>query len=279
MSLALTSRLLELLDARRPFYLATVVAAHGAAPFRVGEKLLVHPNGEREGSLGSNALDEAVARSVTERLGDDSVWMLRLDAEGNPLRPRRGLRDAERDPASADVSVEPMLPPPRLIIVGAGHIAVPLARLAKILDFEVVVIDDRARFASRERFPDADSIVVDDFRRAIEAQEITPWTYLVLVTRGHEHDEATLRRVVGSPAPYIGMIGSRRRVLLVFQRLAEQGVPAHFIDRIFAPVGLDIGSRTPEEIALAILAEIVNVRRGGNAASLSLRMRGRPKRL
>jgi xanthine dehydrogenase accessory factor len=171
-----------------------------------------------------------------------------------------------------------MLPPPRLIVVGAGHIAVPLARFAKALDFEVVVIDDRASFASRERFPDADQVVVDDFQRAIEAQPITPWTYLVLVTRGHEHDEATLQRVVTSPAPYIGMIGSRRRVLLVFQRLAQQGVPDHFLDRIYAPIGLDIGARTPEEIALAIMAEIVNVRRRGRAPSLALRQRSKRSR-
>jgi len=278
-SLELTGRLLELLAARRPFYLATLVAARGAAAFQVGQKLILHASGEREGSLGSPSLDGAVGRAVAARLGTESVVMLRFDPAGNPLPPRRGLRDTEREPASVEVSVEPMLPPPRLIIVGAGHIAVPLAQLAKVLDFEVTVIDDRSRFASRERFPDADAVIVDDFRRAIEAQEITLWTYLVLVTRGHEHDEATLQRVVGSPAPYIGMIGSRRRVLLVFQRLAEQGVPERFIDRIYAPVGLDIGSRTPEEIALAILAEIVNVRRSGKAGSVSLRMRARPKSL
>jgi xanthine dehydrogenase accessory factor len=157
-------------------------------------------------------------------------------------------------------------------------VAVPLVRLATVLGLRTTVVDARPRFASRERFPDVDAVVVDAFRRAIEAQEITPWTYLVLVTRGHEHDEATLQRVVGSPAPYIGMIGSRRRVLLVFQRLAEQGVPQRFVDRIYAPIGLDIGARTPEEIALAILAEIVNVRRGGNAPSLSIRLRSRSGR-
>jgi xanthine dehydrogenase accessory factor len=134
----------------------------------------------------------------------------------------------------------------------------------------VTVIDDRARFANRERFPDADDIVVDQFDQAIAGQRITPWTYLVLVTRGHEHDEATLQQVVGSDAPYIGMIGSRRRVLVVFKRLAELGVPEAFLKRVYAPIGLDIGSRTPEEIALAIMAEIVNVRRHGAARSLAL---------
>jgi xanthine dehydrogenase accessory factor len=135
------------------------------------------------------------------------------------------------------------------------------------------VIDDRERFASRERFPDADEVIAAPFEEAIDRQTITPWTYLVLVTRGHEHDEATLRRVVGSPAPYIGMIGSRRRVMVVFQRLAAADVPSHFLDRIYAPIGLDIGGRWPEEIALAIMAEIVKVRRGGRAESLAWRGR------
>jgi xanthine dehydrogenase accessory factor len=278
-TLALTGRLVELLDAGRPFYLATVVAVHGTSDYRLGEKLIVHANGETEGSLGTPALDDAVRQAVLAQLGTESVAMLRFDASGAPLPPRRGLRDREREPSAVEVSAEPMLPPPHLIIVGAGHIAVPLARLAKVLDFRVTVMDDRARFASRDRFPDADEVLVEDFQLAIGRQAITPWTYLVLVTRGHEHDEATLQHVVGSPAPYIGMIGSRRRVLVVFQRLAERGVPQHFIDRIYAPVGLDIGARTPEEIALAILAEIVTTRRHGNAISSSLRMKGRVQSL
>jgi len=110
--------------------------------------------------------------------------------------------------------------------------------------------------------------VVEPFDQAIRAVTLSAWTYLVLVTRGHEHDEATLRHVVGSAAPYIGMIGSRRRVLVVFERLRAMGVPEEFVKRIYAPIGVDIGARTPEEIALAILAEIVSVKRGGRASSL-----------
>jgi xanthine dehydrogenase accessory factor len=268
----LTERLLELLESREPFFLATVVATRGDTSASPGAKLIVHPDGQKEGALGSAALDAAVGQAVVANQHHEQVTVHRFTPAGDPLPPRRGLRAASED-AYVEVSVEPMLPPPRLIIVGAGHIAAPLARFAKLLNFEVVVIDDRARFASRERFPDVDEIVVDDFQRAIDAQRITSWTYLTLLTRGHEHDEATLQRVVGSPAPYIGMIGSRRRVLVVFQRLVEQGVPDKFLDRIYAPIGLDIGARTPEEIALAIMAEIVNVRRHGVAPSLALRRR------
>ena len=277
MTADLPARALELLDARVPFCLATVVSVAGPAPLAVGQKLLVHADGSAEGSLGGGALEAAVRRAAVSQIDHEDIGLVRLNAGGETLPARRSLRQAQASPDAVEVALEPMLPPPRVVIVGAGHIAVPLARFAKLSGFEVTVIDDRARFASRERFPEADEIVVDAFERAIAAQRITPWTYLVLVTRGHEHDEATLQQVVGSPAPYIGMIGSRRRVLLVFQRLAQQGVPDHFLDRIYAPIGLDIGARWPEEIALAIMAEIVKVRRGGRAQSLALRHRSQAR--
>jgi len=173
------------------------------------------------------------------------------------------------------VAIEPHLPQPHLVILGAGHIGTALARLARLLRFAVTVIDDRALFANRERFPDADQVIVGDFAAELGRLQITPWTYVVLVTRGHEHDETSLQQIVDSPAPYIGMIGSRRRVLLVFRHLEELGIPAEKLDRVYAPIGLDIGARTPEEIALAIMAEIVKVRRGGRAQSLALRQQAR----
>jgi xanthine dehydrogenase accessory factor len=264
----LTGRVLDLLGAREAFCTATVVAgsAPGVSP---GAKILVLADGSYEGTLGAPQLDAAVVPRAVEQLRGEEIRLIRLRADGSLDPSRRGARDEALPAGTVEVALEPMLPPPCLIVVGAGHIAVPLVRLAAIVGFETTVIDDRARFASRERFPDAQEVVVDDFQRAIAAQRITPWTYLVLVTRGHEHDEATLQQVVTSPAAYIGMIGSRRRVLLVFQQLEALGVPAHFVDRIYAPVGLDIGARTAEEIALAIMAEIINVRRRGHAPSLT----------
>jgi xanthine dehydrogenase accessory factor len=268
----LAARILALLEERSPFCLATVVYARGVG-LVPGQKLVVHPDGTTEGSLGGGPLEAAVRAAATEQLRREDIALARFAPDGAPLPARRALRQAEGDPAVVEVSLEPMLPPPRLIVVGAGHIAVPLVQYAHICGFEVTVIDDRARFASRERFPAAEEVIVDDFEAAVARQRITPWTYVVLVTRGHEHDEATLQRIVDSPTPYIGMIGSRRRVLLVFQRLIARGVPDHFLDRIYAPIGLDINARWPEEIALAIMAEIVKVRRGGRAQSLALRHR------
>lgn len=265
-----SQRVLSLLVARIPFCLATVVVGRGTS-LRPGQKLIVFADGTAEGTLGGGLLEASVRDAATAQLRREDIVLARFLPTGEPLPARRALSQADASDSLVEVSLEPMLPPPRMIILGAGHIAVPLVRFGKILGFEIVVIDDRARFASPERFPDADELVVDSFDVAIARQEITPWTYLVLVTRGHEHDEAALQRVVTSPAPYIGMIGSRRRVALVFQRLRAQGVPEHFLDRIFAPIGLDIGGRWPEEIALAIMAEIVNVRRGGHGQSLAQR--------
>jgi xanthine dehydrogenase accessory factor len=155
-------------------------------------------------------------------------------------------------------------------VVGAGHIAVPLVEMAKVLDFHVTVIDDRLLFANRERFPDADEVLVGDMAQMLKEMTITPSFYIVLITRGHKYDEPCLREIIHSNAKYIGLIGSRRRLKACFQRFRdEEKIAEELIQRVYAPIGLDIATETPAEIALSILAEVVKVRRGGKAASLS----------
>lgn len=259
---------LELLERREPFCLATVVAAGPETGARPGQKLVVQREDQWQGHIGSTELTAALVRDAIGQLASGEIRLARYSADGESLRDRHARRAGELESNEVEVSLEPMVPPDQLIIFGAGHIGMPLSRLAAVVGFEVTVVDDRERFANAERFPDAIRIVVEPFDQAIRAVPLSAWTYLVLVTRGHEHDEATLRHVVGSSAPYIGMIGSRRRVLVVFERLRAMGVPEEFIKRIYAPIGVDIGARTPEEIALAILAEIVSVKRGGRASSL-----------
>ncbi len=161
------------------------------------------------------------------------------------------------------------LPRPTLVVVGAGHVAVPIAQVGRLLDFEVIVIDDRPSFANADRFPDADQIIVDDFSAALDKIDITPSTYLVLVTRAHTHDVHALRKIVRQPAGYIGMIGSRRRVYAVFKLLRDEGVPVEELLRVHAPIGLDIKTETPGEIAVSVGAELLKARRGGDAASMS----------
>jgi xanthine dehydrogenase accessory factor len=172
--------------------------------------------------------------------------------------------------SSLAVFVEVQRRPPTLIIVGAGHVALPLAQLGKMIDFEVVVLDDRPLFANRNRFPMADRVLAQPFAETLRRWPIDQDTYVVLVTRGHSHDVESLLEVLDSPARYIGMIGSKRRIKGVFELLEkERGLdPANF-ERVYAPIGLDIGAESPSEIAIGIIAEIINVYRGGRAVSLA----------
>jgi len=157
--------------------------------------------------------------------------------------------------------LEPIAPLPRLLIVGAGHIGQALARQAAWLDFEVTVIDDRAEYASRERFPQGAALVVADIGGAVREFPVSADTYIVIVTRGHSHDAEALRACIHSPAAHIGMIGSRHKVALMRERFLSAGwASAQEWDRVRTPIGLKIGSRTVEEIAISIAAELVQVR-------------------
>jgi xanthine dehydrogenase accessory factor len=160
--------------------------------------------------------------------------------------------------------LEPLSPLPRLVIAGAGHVGRAVAHLGALLDFEVIVIDDRPEFANQERLPEAGTIVVDDIGRALAKLPIASDTYFVIVTRGHSNDADALRSCIKSSAAYIGMIGSRRKIALMREEFLARGwATAQEFDRVHAPIGLQIGSKTVEEIAVSIAAELVQVRSGG----------------
>lgn len=173
------------------------------------------------------------------------------------------IRDQETTPENRQnlFFLEPVAPLPRLLIVGAGHIGQALARQAAWLDFDVTVIDDRADYASRDRFAQGASLIVADIEGAVREFPVSSDTYIVIVTRGHSHDAEALRACIHSPAAYIGMIGSRHKVALMRERFLGEGwASAQEWDRVHAPIGLKIGSRTVEEIAVSIAAELVQVR-------------------
>lgn len=169
-----------------------------------------------------------------------------------------------------DVFFDLIARPSMLVIVGAGHIAVPLARLGSLLDFRVTVLDDRPEFATPERFPDASQIIVGPYGQTLDSLPSDRDSYVVLVTRGHVHDAACLEVMLKRDAGYVGMIGSRTRVRTVMRHLAATSYPIERLRQIHAPIGLDLGARTPAEIALSIMAEIVKVRRGGTGESMAL---------
>jgi xanthine dehydrogenase accessory factor len=225
-----------------------------------GARLLAYDDGSSRGTLGHPALDAAAVRLGAALLGADDPPRTEQVA-GVP---------------GATLYAQAHRRPARLFVVGAGHIALPLARLGVLLGFPVVVLDDREEFATEERFPDASDVRRVDFADPFAEQGPTAADFVVLVTRAHRYDfDCLLRLVDGETAPaYIGMVGSRRRVRSAFRALLDAGVPAERLARIHAPIGVDIGAETPEEIALSIAAELVAVRRGVEAGG-SLRDRER----
>jgi xanthine dehydrogenase accessory factor len=198
------------------------------------------------GSLNDAALNEFAAQVAVALMQDERAELVVQSAH------------------DARLLFEIARPPLQLIICGGGHVGQAVAKAARFLDFNVTVIDDRAEFASRDKFPDESvKLLAQDFVEALRSLSITPATHIVIVTRGHRHDEICLQEVIDKPARYIGMIGSRRRTTTIRERLKREGVSASHLQRVNAPIGLDIGALTPEEIALAIMSEIVLVRRGG----------------
>jgi len=178
------------------------------------------------------------------------------------------------------VFIEPLEPSPTLCLFGAGHVAQPLARLAKGVGFRVEVADDRVKFANRERFPDADLILVEDFAAAASKMTLGRNTFAVVVTRGHRGDAEALGACLGKGLRFVGLLGSRPKMVHVFTALEERGVPAEELATVHVPVGLAIGAQTPEEIAVSILAEMIAVRRGvdpGAAGSMKAALPGRLK--
>ncbi len=160
--------------------------------------------------------------------------------------------------------VEPLTQPPTVVLCGAGHLSYYIARYAKSVHFRVVVYDERQEYANRERFPEADAILAEDFNGIFERVRIDEDSYIVIVTRGHKCDQIVLEQALQTKARYIGMIGSRQKTRLLLQKLGDKGIPSGLLDRVYSPIGLAIGAVTPQEIALSIVCELVKVRRLGD---------------
>ncbi|MBA3533992.1 MAG: XdhC family protein [Ardenticatenales bacterium] len=244
--------------------------------------------------LDTLARGEAVARVVVMEGAERALWAL-VRASDAPGWDALGASDAVLNEARQALLnrrsvtlqqegraywIEVLGSPPTLLIVGAGHIAVPLAILCALCEFRVVVVDDRPQYANRARFPDAAEIIVDEFTTTMRRFPFNADTYVVLVTRGHTHDIDCLVEVLDRPHGYIGMIGSKRRVQAVWKLLEqERAIVPERLGRVFAPIGLDVGAETPAEIAVAIMAEITLVRRSGTGQPLSDALRERGARV
>jgi len=346
----ITAEAARLLQAGRPFALATLVDAHGSTPQRVGARLLIRDDGTTLGTLGGGCIEADVLQAAAGLIASSEARLLRFEltediaidyglACGGNERilvdaTLRGPADAtlvrtlaraeagetravllttlDAEPrrlvVCADGAVEGRLgpphgeaialarallaepqprpgahvltdgtslyaevyeAPPEVLIVGAGHVGKAVATLASFLGWRYAVIDDRAGFANRGRFPDAREVIAADVEQALRDYAITPSTAVVIVTRGHKYDYQALSAAARSRAGYVGLMGSRRKVALIYRQLLEDGVPAARLRDVRAPIGLDIGAVSPEEIAVAIMAELTMHRLGGSGAPLT----------
>jgi xanthine dehydrogenase accessory factor len=257
-SRVITEAIRMVLASGQPAVLATLIAA-GA---NVGAKLLVTGSGNRKGSFGDSSLDETL-----------TIFAMRFFSSRDETRVFRVQEIAPHYPeAEARVLFELIRPEPRIVICGAGHVGASLARLASLLGYAAILVDDRPEFVTREQFPDEriELIAARSWREAlITAIGNGGGVAVAIVTRGHKEDEECLRAVLTSHPDYIGLIGSKRRTNIVLNRLLTEGADEEMVRSVRAPIGLDIGAVTPEEVALAILAEIVAERRGGKGGALS----------
>lgn len=244
--------------------LATLLEAGANASTNVGTKLLVDSSeAAMVGSLGSEALDNAVVEYAATFLDSKAETRVFQVQEFAP---------ALSEWSEAQILFERIQPEPRLVICGAGHVGASLAKLAGLTGYRVTLIDDRAEFVTREGFPDEriELVATESWSEAVQtAVGNGHGVCVAIVTRGHSEDEQCLRAVMTVDADYVGLIGSKRRTNIVLQRLRESGAEEERLAKVHAPVGLDIGAVTPEEVGLAIMAEIVAVRRGGSGGSLS----------
>jgi xanthine dehydrogenase accessory factor len=241
--------------------IATIVNVRGSIPSFRTAKMLVRDDGSIAGTIGGGCVEADVWQAAREVMESEKPRNLTFDLNQDP-KYDTGLVCG----GTLEVFVEPVLPPALLYIFGAGHVAVNLCKTAANAGFEPIVIDDRTSYATQERFPLAREIHALDFEDAIRTLDPNEASYLVIVTRGHRDDMRILRWAVQTRARYIGMIGSRRKVIEIFKTLRNENIPAHLFDRVHAPIGLDIGAITPEEIAVAITAELIAVRRHSDAS-------------
>ena len=250
------SEIVRLRKAGQKCALATIVQVNGSIPSYESAKMLVREDGSMMGTIGGGCVEAEVwnaAREVIETskprhltfsLGQDAAYDNGLICGGQ-----------------LNIFVEPVEPQPQAIIFGGGHVSKSISKVANLAGFSTVVVDDREAFANKERFPEADATHADEYEKVFPQLNVTTSSYVIIVTRGHRDDMRVLRWAVSTPAKYVAMIGSKRKTISVVKELEKEGLPRAAFEKIFAPMGLEIGAETPEEIAISVVAEMIAMRR------------------
>jgi len=223
--------------------LATIVQIRDGGPTFRTAKMLIRDDGSRMGSLGGGDVEAEVWAAAQEVIRDERSRLMTFN--------------------KLDVFVEPILPTPRIVIFGAGHIATQVSKIATVAGFRSTIVDNRPEYANKDQFPEAEKIYSDSFEQAFAQIVPNENTYVIIVTRGHEDDQRVLQWAVQTDARYIGMIGSKRKIRTIAERLEREGISRERLERVNMPIGLDIGAVLPEEIAVAIVAEVIHNRRTG----------------
>ena len=247
----------DALERGEPAALVTIVSTTGSTPQRNGAKMLVFADGRTVGTIGGGCYENDAFGKARAAIASRKPELVHYELSDD-FAQETGLICG----GQMDVYIEPIEPSPELFIVGAGHVGFHLARLAGDVGFRVHVADDREKFANAERFPNAAEIVVDDIPSWITRTALPTHAYVVIVTRGHTNDLEALRALAPRELRYLGLIGSRAKVARIYDALTTDGMPAETLARVHAPIGLDIGAVTPQEIAVSILAELIAVKHG-----------------
>jgi xanthine dehydrogenase accessory factor len=257
--------------------LVTIVASTGSTPQRVGAKMLVYSDGRTVGTIGGGCYENDAFGKAREAI-----------ASHKPLNVKYELNDDFAQETGLvcggqmEVFIEPVEASPDVYVFGAGHVGYFVAKMAHEVGFRVHVVDDREKFANVERFGEGIDVVVENIPAWVQRQKLPPTSYAVIVTRGHTHDLDALRALVQNPLRYLGLIGSKAKVKRIFDALREEGLSVDTLRAVHAPIGLDIGAITPQEIAVSIVAELIAVRHGKiedpNVAAVTMRWEGALKR-
>ncbi len=234
--------------------IATVVTSEGSAPRNAGAKMIIKEDGSFIGTVGGGKLEHEVRKRAPEIMKSGKSEVVHFDLSG---KEKGGMICG----GQVDVFLEPIVPKETLFLCGAGHISFATAAMGKLLGFRVVVIDPRAEFNNTERFPDADSLIVEDYETAFKNLTVSADDYIIIYTPQHTFDQLCLELACRTNAKYIGMVGSKKKVKEVKDNLLKKGISRNKLDSVYAPIGLEIEAETPEEIAVSILAEVIKIRR------------------
>ncbi len=241
--------------------LATIIQVQGSIPSYESSKILIRDDGSIVGTVGGGCVEAEVWTAAQDVMRDEK-----------PRRLHFNLNDRPEDDAglvcggSLDIFIEPVLSTPTLYLLGGGHVSLSVSKVAEIAGFDIVVIDDREAFASKQRFPNAAEVFAGPWKEIFPKLHVNDFSYIVVATRGHKGDLECLRWAVKTPARYVGMIGSRRKLIVFRNVLESEGVLEAQLDRVHSPAGLNISALTPEEIAVSVVAEMISLRRSAATA-------------